>query len=53
MKNEVIELNVNSTLYRIDVKPKDTLLYVLREKLNLTGTKEGCGLETVVHVLYL
>lgn len=43
MNSNEIELNVNSILYRVEVKPKDTLLYVLREKLNLTGTKEGCG----------
>lgn len=43
MNSKEIELNVNSILYRVEVKPKDTLLYVLREKLNLTGTKEGCG----------
>ncbi len=43
MNIKTIELDINSSLYRVDVKPKDTLLYVLREKLNLTGTKEGCG----------
>jgi carbon-monoxide dehydrogenase small subunit len=43
MNSKEIELNVNSILYRVEVKTKDTLLYVLREKLNLTGTKEGCG----------
>lgn len=43
MNSKEIELNVNAILYRVEVKPKDTLLYVLREKLNLTGTKEGCG----------
>lgn len=43
MNSKMIELNINSILYQVEVKPKDTLLYVLREKLNLTGTKEGCG----------
>lgn len=43
MNRKVIELNVDSVLYQVEVKPKDTLLYILREKLNLTGVKEGCG----------
>ena len=43
MNSKMIELNINAILYQVEVKPKDTLLYVLREKLNLTGTKEGCG----------
>jgi carbon-monoxide dehydrogenase small subunit len=43
MNSKMIELNINSILYQVEVKPKDTHLYVLREKLNLTGTKEGCG----------
>jgi aerobic carbon-monoxide dehydrogenase small subunit len=38
-----ITLKINNKNYKVDVKPTDTLLFVLREKLNLTGTKYGCG----------
>lgn len=38
-----ITLNINGKDYSTDVKPTDTLLFVLREKLGLTGTKYGCG----------
>jgi aerobic-type carbon monoxide dehydrogenase small subunit (CoxS/CutS family) len=37
------ELNVNGTRRRIDVDAGRTLLSVLREDLDLTGTKYGCG----------
>lgn len=39
----LLELKVNGIEYRIDVDPNKRLLDVLREDLNLTGTKEGCG----------
>ena len=39
-----IEITVNEKNYHIEVKPWETLLEVLRERLYLTGTKEGCGL---------
>jgi len=39
-----IEITVNEKNYHIKVNPWETLLEVLREKLYLTGTKEGCGL---------
>jgi len=38
-----IELNVNDKLHPINVAPFTRLLDVLRDKLRLTGTKEGCG----------
>jgi carbon-monoxide dehydrogenase small subunit len=38
-----LELTVNGQLYRLEVAPSKRLLDVLREDLNLTGTKEGCG----------
>jgi len=38
-----IELNVNGTNHHLAVPPMKRLLDVLREDLNLTGTKEGCG----------
>jgi len=37
------ELDVNGTRRRIDVDASRTLLSVLREDLDLTGTKYGCG----------
>ncbi len=41
---ELIRLNVNGELYEIAVPAHKTLLEVLREDLNLTGTKHGCEL---------
>jgi carbon-monoxide dehydrogenase small subunit len=39
-----IGLTVNGALYELNVQPWETLLEVIRDKLGLTGTKEGCGL---------
>ncbi len=38
-----ITLFVNKALYSLTVRSQDTLLYVLRDILHLTGTKKGCG----------
>jgi carbon-monoxide dehydrogenase small subunit len=38
-----ISLKVNGRDYRVHVDDNTMLLDVLREKLNLTGTKNGCG----------
>src|SRR2546423_11386904 len=35
---------VNQKKYELDVDPTTPLLWVLREKLQLTGTKFGCGM---------
>ncbi len=43
MKKRVISLNVNDETYEVFVNPNRTLLEVLREELELTGTKRGCG----------
>jgi len=43
MNTQLIELSVNGDTYEVAVDPQWTLLEVLREKLGLTGTKEGCG----------
>ncbi len=43
MKEMEISFTVNKKQYRLLVPPNMTLLDVLREKLKLTGTKEGCG----------
>jgi len=39
-----IEFTLNGTLMEVGVPPHWTLLKLLREKLGLTGTKEGCGI---------
>lgn len=39
-----IRLNVNGIDHDIDVEPEAPLLWVLRDELNLTGTKFGCGI---------
>lgn len=36
-------LNVNGQSHSVDVDPDTPLLWVLRDVLNLTGTKFGCG----------
>lgn len=41
--NHQIELNVNNTVYDLSLEPRKTLLAVLRDRLGLTGTKEGCS----------
>ena len=42
MAQQTITVNVNGAQERIDVQPNLTLLQMLREKLALTGTKNGC-----------
>ena len=38
-----VNLNVNGKKLRVDVDAQTPLLYVLRDDLNLTGAKYGCG----------
>ena len=38
------ELNVNGKKHQIDVDPSTPILWVLRDNLNLVGTKYGCGI---------
>lgn len=40
----MITLHVNGKEHKLDVKPDVPLLWVLREELQLTGTKFGCGI---------
>ena len=40
----MITLNVNGKKMSVDVDPSTPLLWVLREQLDLTGTKYGCGI---------
>ncbi|HVC02499.1 MAG TPA: (2Fe-2S)-binding protein [Steroidobacteraceae bacterium] len=39
----MVTLNVNGSTHSVDVTPDTPLLWVLRDTLNLTGTKFGCG----------
>lgn len=40
----MITLNINNKNYNVDVDPETPLLWVLRDVLDLTGTKYGCGI---------
>ena len=40
----MINLTINGTTHAVDADPDMPLLWVLRELLNLTGTKYGCGI---------
>jgi carbon-monoxide dehydrogenase small subunit len=42
MAQHSISVTINGTVEQIDVPPNLTLLQMLREKLALTGTKNGC-----------
>ena len=37
-------LTINGAVHEVDVAPEMPLLWVLRDKLKLTGTKYGCGI---------
>jgi aerobic-type carbon monoxide dehydrogenase small subunit (CoxS/CutS family) len=39
----MIEIEVNGARHQIDAEPDRSLLTVLRDELDLTGTKYGCG----------
>ena len=39
-----IDFGVNGERYELEVEPRETLVELLRERLHLTGTKEGCGI---------
>ncbi len=41
---ERISLNVNNESYEVEVEPDMPLLYALRNELEVTGPKFGCGL---------
>ncbi len=46
MPGKLIHLKVNGSTYETAVREHDVLLDVLRENLNLTGTKRGCDMGT-------
>lgn len=41
----MITLNVNGIAHQVNVDPATPLLWVLRDTLQMTGTKYGCGIE--------
>jgi xanthine dehydrogenase iron-sulfur cluster and FAD-binding subunit A len=43
-ETHLIDLTVNGVHHRLPVAPNELLLNVLRERLQLTGTKYGCGI---------
>lgn len=40
----MVHLEINGKAYDVDVAPNVPLLWVIRERLRLTGTKFGCGI---------
>ena len=40
----MIQLNVNGVDHEVEVEPDTPLLWVLRDNLNMTGTKYSCGI---------
>src|SRR4029077_19107238 len=42
MKKELIELRVNGRTHEVAIEPNALLLDVLRQELELTGSKRGC-----------
>jgi len=43
MEKQLVQLTVNGEEHDVVIRPNQTLVEVLRENLELTGTKEGCG----------
>ena len=43
MSKETISLWVNEAPHRVEIEPGESLLSLLRDRLGLTGTKNGCG----------
>ncbi len=39
---KTIELLINGTAHEVSIEPDESLLQVLRNRLDLTGTKKGC-----------
>ena len=39
-----MDLNINGKVVRVDAEPDMPLLWALRDKLSMTGTKYGCGM---------
>lgn len=43
MKTQEISLQINGEAVTLEVEPEMPLLWALRDELNMTGTKYGCG----------
>ena len=39
------KLNINGKEHNLDLEPETPLLWALRDNVNLTGTKYGCGIQ--------
>ncbi|MFQ5676881.1 MAG: (2Fe-2S)-binding protein [bacterium] len=46
MSRKIVKLNINGSTHETAVREYDVLLDVIRENLNLTGTKRGCDMGT-------
>ena len=44
MSEIAVHMTINDEQIEIEVDPRERLLDTLRERLDLTGTKEGCGI---------
>lgn len=40
----MIKLNINNKEYQVEAAPDEPLLWVIRDRLEMTGTKFGCGI---------
>ena len=40
----IFNLNINGKVHQVEVDPSTPMLWVLRDHLNLVGTKYGCGI---------
>ena len=43
-KLKIFKINVNNKIRKVEADPSTPLLWVLRDNLNLVGTKYGCGI---------
>ena len=50
MATDKIELNINGSAVQVDAEPNRMLLGVLRDELELTGSKYGCGRDNAAPV---
>lgn len=48
----MLSITVNGKLANVDVEPATPLLGVIREPLQLTGTKFGCGIALMRHASF-
>ena len=43
-KLKLFDINVNNKIRKVEADPSTPLLWILRDNLNLVGTKYGCGI---------